>query len=155
MKKHPERLMAILSLSTLVFINKKRLLRFLPSGIFITMILCVESMFADAWKFWKVPGGRKKEARVNLSFIFGPFLSGTLWIFHLTYGNFLKYLLANSILDFSLAYPIAFFFQKKKLFKLLRFQPPYMFGVSMMWAVLLYGYQMMIEHLYKRKEPST
>ncbi|AZB41982.1 hypothetical protein CEF21_06570 [Bacillus sp. FJAT-42376] len=154
MKKYPERLMAILSLLSLLFMNKKQLLRFLPSGIFISLILCVESILADAYHYWRVPGGKKREASVNLSFIFGPFFTGTLWIFHLTYGKFFRYLLANSLMDFLLAYPIAFFFQKKKLFKLLKFQPPYMFGVSMIWAVVIYGYQMLIEKTDSKKEPS-
>ncbi|KZZ85127.1 hypothetical protein [Bacillus sp. SJS] len=74
MNQNNKRLMAILFLFTLVLVNKKKLLlRFMPFGIFMVMILSMG-------KLCRVSGGRNGETIVNISFTLGPFLYRMLWI---------------------------------------------------------------------------
>lgn len=63
-------------------------------------------------------GGIKEKILTDLSIILGPFFSGTLWFFHLTYGRFGPYFMLNMIMNFLLAFPICTILQKLKLFKL-------------------------------------
>lgn len=91
-------------------------------------------------------GERRNKEKIftDLSLILGPFFSGTLWIFHLTFGRFGPYLLLNMLMNYLLAFPLCTFFQRLKLFKLVNFRPIRIFFTYILYSIVLYRYQMFL-----------
>lgn len=135
----------IVSWLSVIFLPKKSFLRYLPVANFAATLILITSKLAVPLKLWTVEGDKPNEKIYNdLSFIFGPFFIGTLWIFHLTFGKFRLYFILNLILDFFLAFPMCYVFQKLKVFKLVNFKPIYIFVTHTLFAFFLYGYQLVI-----------
>lgn len=130
---------------SLVFLPKKSFKEYLPVANFAVSLILLTSLFSLPLKLWIVEkGGIKEKIFTDLSIILGPFFSGTLWIFHLTYGRFRPYMLLNAIMNLLLAFPICTILQKLKLFKLVHFKPIYIFVTYLFYAVVIYGYQMFL-----------
>jgi hypothetical protein len=107
-------------------------------------------MIAIPYKLWTIKGGLKRRLWGDLSFIFGPFFAGTLWIFHLTYGKFWKYILLNGFFDFLLAYPLTYLFEKSGLYRLKRLNNHTLFSLSLIFASVIYAYQSFMEKQFSR-----
>ncbi|WP_394233930.1 hypothetical protein [Niallia oryzisoli] len=141
---------------SLVFLPKRSFRKYLPVANLAVGLILLTSLFSLPFKLWIVEkGGIKEKIYTDLSLILGPFFSGTLWIFHLTYGRFGAYLLLNMIMNFLLAFPLCTIFQKLKLFKLVHFRPIHIFVTYIFYSIMLYGYQMFLtkpkKMLSKRK----
>ena len=80
-----------------------------------------------------------------LAFIFGPFFTINLWVFHFTYGKFSLYALCNLIMDVVFAYILNPFFQKIGHYKLTKFNSTTLFCISYSLALLNYGFQKLFE----------
>ncbi|WP_338379096.1 hypothetical protein [Enterococcus faecium] len=80
-----------------------------------------------------------------IAFIFGPFFTMNLWVFHFTYGKFSLYAICNFIMDLVFAYPLSAFFQKIGHYQLKKFNSTILFLISYSLALLNYGFQMFIE----------
>ncbi|MCM3455678.1 hypothetical protein M3685_17260 [Heyndrickxia oleronia] len=140
-----------LSWSTIFFLPIKSIKRFLPVTLFSSIILLVETLLANSHKWWKVKGGAKASTNNALTFIFGPFFVGNLWVFHLTYGKFWLYSLLNVFNDLMLAFPLNRFFEKFNLYKLKRFKPKHLFLTAFSYSLLNYLFQFFIEGKSPRK----
>jgi hypothetical protein len=127
------------------FLPRKSLKRFLPVTLFCSCILLIESLLNFVFKWWKVKGGTKYTVFDALAFIFGPFFTINLWVFHFTYGKFSLYAVCNLIMDLLFAYPLNAFFQKIGHYKLKKFNSTIIFLISYSLALLNYGFQMVIE----------
>ncbi len=107
-------LLAISWLS-LIFLPKRSFRKYLPVANLAVSLILLTSLFSLPFKLWIVEkGGIKEKIFTDLSIILGPFFSGTLWIFHLTYGRFGPYFLLNMLMNFLLAFPICTLLQKLK-----------------------------------------
>lgn len=138
--------MFIISWLSVVFLPKKSFKKYLSVANFAAILILITSMIAVPYKLWIVEGdGKKAKIYNDLSFIFGPFFIGTIWIFHFTFGKFKFYFLLNSIMDFLLAFPMCYIFQKLKLFKLVNFKPIYIFMTHITYSIFLYGYQLFLD----------
>ncbi|MGV3464947.1 MAG: hypothetical protein ACO1OT_06600 [Heyndrickxia sp.] len=135
----------LISWSTLFFLPKKSILKFIPVSLFSTTILLVESLLGLSYKWWKVKGGAKGFVKCAISFIFGPFLIGNLWIFHLTYGKFWRYTILNLLMDFLLAYPLNKLFQALQIYKLKKFKSIHLFLTAFPYSLLNYGFQLLMD----------
>jgi len=80
-----------------------------------------------------------------LAFIFGPFFTINLWVFHLTYGKFSLYAIINLIMDLVFAYPLNKLFQKMGHYKLIKFNSTILFLISYSLAMLNFAFQKLIE----------
>lgn len=80
-----------------------------------------------------------------LAFIFGPFFTFNLWIFHFTFGKFFLYALGNLLMDLVFAYPLNKLFQKIGHYKLKKFNSTIIFLISYSLAILNYAFQKFIE----------
>ncbi|MGG0891668.1 hypothetical protein [Cytobacillus horneckiae] len=134
----------------LIFLPKQSFKRFLPVTLFCTCLLLIQSLLNPIFKFWKVKGGYKYMVFDTLAFIFGPFFTINLWVFHLTYGKFSLYALSNLIMDITFAYFLSPFFQRVGHYKLKKFTATTVFIIAYSFSLLNYGFQKYIERQPKQ-----
>lgn len=138
-------LQLIVSWLSIVFLPKKTIREFLPVSIFASILVIGICSLAVPYKWWVVEGGWKDKIINDLSFIFGPFFVGTLWIFHFYFGNFKRYFLLNLLMDSMFSFVLTYIFQKLKLFKLVNFKPKHIFISFISFSLIIYGYQMILK----------
>ena len=138
-------LQLILPWFSIVFYPKKSFKRFLPVSIVASMLVIGMCILAVPYKWWEVKGGFKSKVYNDLSFLAGPFFVGTLWIFYFTYGNFKRYFLTNLVFDGLFSFPLAYLYQKAKLFKLVNFKPVYIFLSFMSYSIFIYGFERLLK----------
>jgi len=132
------------------FLPKQSFKKYLPVTLFCSCILLIQTLLNLLFKWWKVKGGTKYMIFDAIAFIFGPFFTMNLWVFHFTYGKFSLYAICNFIMDLVFAYPLSAFFQKIGHYQLKKFNSTILFLISYSLALLNYGFQMFIE---KPSEP--
>ncbi|NEY73831.1 hypothetical protein G4D63_19120 [Bacillus mesophilus] len=130
---------------SVVFLPKKSFGKFMPIAFISSFLVAGMCAMAVPLKWWKIKGGWKGKVINDLSFILGPFFVGTIWVFHLTYGNFKRYLFINSVLDLSFSFLLSNLFQRMKLFRLVHFKPWQIFVFFMSFALFIYGLQRIID----------
>lgn len=133
--------MILISWSSLLFLPKSVVKRFLPVTFFSASILLIETLLSLIFKWWKVKGGLNALVADALGFIFGPFLAINIWIFHLTHKKFLVYTLVNLLMDFLFAFPLNAFFQKVGFYKLKKFTSIHLFLISYALSFFNYWFQ--------------
>lgn len=129
----------------LLYLPKQSFKKYLPVTLFCSCILLIESMLNSIFKWWNVKGGTKYRVFDALAFVFGPFFTINLWVFHFTYGKFSLYALCNLVMDLVYAYPLNALFQKIGHYKLKRINSKVLFLNSYTLALLNYGFQKFIE----------
>ncbi|WP_042463356.1 hypothetical protein [Neobacillus dielmonensis] len=132
------------SWSTVFFIPKNMLKKYIPVATFATLLVLIQSMLSIPFKWWTVKGGLLNKVTNDLSFILGPFFIGTIWIFRLTFGKFWIYLITNVLMDLFLAYPVNGLMQKLKVYKLVNFKPKHIFYTASSFALVIYGFQLFL-----------
>lgn len=137
----------ILPWISIVFLPKKSFKHYLPVSLFASLLVTGMCLLAVPYKWWVVKGGWKVKLLNDGSFIFGPFLVGTLWIFHLTFGNLKRYFGVNLIMDIPFSFPLSYLFQKLKLFKLVNFRPKHIFFSFITFSLIIYGYEVLIKRI--------
>src|SRR5947199_5011048 len=96
----------IVSWISIIFLPKSAFRKYLPVSIFCSLLVICGCLLSYRYRWWKVKGGIAELIFMDSSFIFGPFFVGTIWIFHLSYGKFKRYILLNLISNLSLSYPL-------------------------------------------------
>ncbi|MBT2730472.1 hypothetical protein J7E63_26965 [Bacillus sp. ISL-75] len=129
---------------TVPFLGKKSFFRFLPVASFTNLFISMFSVIANKRKWW-INKNPISPGLVDFTYILGPFFVATLWIFKLTYGNFLKFFVTNAVLDVICAYPFAEIWERVGVFKLKKLSHTmwYVFCISL--AVIIYGFQKLVE----------
>lgn len=137
--------MILISWGTVFFLPKKSFFKYLPVTLFSSIIILTEYLLGAPRNWWKAKGGIKTVANNGLTFTFGPYFIGNIWIFHLTYGKFWLYTLLNLIFDYILAYPLNAFFEKINLYKLKKIKPIHLFLLSLGYSFVNYGFQLILD----------
>lgn len=150
MKKHQIFYLALLILPwlTVPYLGVRAFKRFFPASLFMSLFITVESIIAHKKVWWwfykklhpKLPG--------EIPLTFGPFLVASLWILKLTFGKFKNYFNTNFILAFLFAYPGLSILKRFGLVSLVRMKKYQMLLLFTFKAMLMYGFQWMVE---KRK----
>ncbi|MED3913360.1 MULTISPECIES: hypothetical protein [Priestia] len=159
MRKYKRKL--IISLSVLIFpwltapfIGTKSFVRFLPVATFANLFIIVFTVIANQKKWFRNNNPLFPKAPIDFTYILGPHLIGTLWIFKLTYGSFLKYILANTVLDWFNIFPFGGALKKVGIFKMKKMSPSMYWGMTTVLAVVLYGYQYIVEKVIRQTNDS-
>ncbi|RSL29907.1 hypothetical protein D7Z54_28635 [Salibacterium salarium] len=139
----------VISWISIIFLPKRSYREYLPVSLFCSLLVICGCFLSYRYKWWKVKGGIRELIFMDSSFIFGPFLAGTLWIFDLTFGNFKHYVLLNLFANLSLSYPLTYFFEKYNVYKLVNFKRRHLFLFYYGFAFIIYGYQLLIERSKK------
>lgn len=135
----------VLWATVIFFLPRKSFKRYLPVTLFCSCILLIESLLNFIFKWWEVKGGIKYAVFDTLAFVFGPFFTINLWVFHFTYGKFSLYAICNLIMDLLFAYPFNAVSQKIGHYKLKKFNSTILFLISYSLALLNYVFQKSIE----------
>lgn len=129
----------------ILFLPKKSFKQYLPVSLFASFLVIGMCILAIPFKWWVVKGGWKAKLLNDGSFIFGPFLVGTLWIFHFSFGNLKKYLCINLVMDSLFAFLICSMCQKLKLFKLVNFKPKHIFYSFISYSIIIYVFELLMK----------
>lgn len=129
----------------LLFFPRHSFKKYLPVTLFCSCILLIQSLLNSNFKWWVVKGGKGYRIFDDLAFIFGPFFTINLWVFHFTYGKFSLYAICNLIIDLVYAYPLNALFQKMGHYKLIKFNSTVLFLKTVLLSLLNYGFQKFIK----------
>ncbi|MDQ0201736.1 hypothetical protein [Neobacillus ginsengisoli] len=142
--------MVIIPWFSVLFMDKKSLIRYLPVASFINLFLSVFSVMANKRKWW-VNKNPFSPGNVDFSYILGPYFVATLWIFKLTYGNFTKYLITNAILNILNAFPLGSMWENFGIFKFKKVTHTSWYFICVFLAIIIYGYQYIVEKIIINK----
>lgn len=129
----------------IIFLPKQSFKRFLPVTLFTSCIIMIQSLLNLVFKWWRVKGGTKYLVFDDLAFLFGPFFTTNLWVFHLTYGKFPLYTLTNLVIDLLFAFPLNSLFQKIGHYKLKKISSLGLFIFYYVLSFVNYGFQKLME----------
>lgn len=86
----------ILSWLSLLFIGKVHLKRFLPVALlFVTVINTIIYQAAYHYDWWREMSLFRWDKMANIPWVYSRYLVATIWIFKLTFGRFIIYIITN------------------------------------------------------------
>jgi hypothetical protein len=142
----------ILSWFSIPFLGKESIKRFLPSALFMAIIVKVVNIIAKKRKWWWWYGKVHPSVSGEFPFVWGTFFVGSLWILKWTYGNFIKYLGLNLITHSVFTYVVEPYLQKFGIASLVRMKKIQLMYVFFVLAFLLYGFQLVKEKTSVKSE---
>ncbi|MCY8231752.1 hypothetical protein [Priestia endophytica] len=145
-------LMIILPWFSVSLLGKDAFKRFLPAGLFISLVVHIVNFIAKKRRWWWWFEAISPKVTWVIPFTWGPFLVGSMWILKWTYGKFFHYILLNLIIDGAFTYGLVYYFQKFGMFSLVRMKKIQLMYVFMVDALLLYCFQFFKEKLLVKKE---
>ncbi|TCN20464.1 hypothetical protein [Mesobacillus foraminis] len=146
------RILFVLSWTTVLFMPNKSIKRFFPVTIGSALLTVTTVLIGTHYHFWEEKGTSKNRMWNHLILVLGPFAVGNMWIFHLTYGNFVLYFLANLINNFSYAFGGMPLLAKAKYLKYVKFTRIHHIMITMFESFILYGYQMLYDKPYSKQK---
>ena len=145
--------MFLTSCISLIFLPKKSFYKYLPVSIFTSVLVLSVCALSIPYKLWVIKGNKTTKILNDLSFVFGSFFAGTMWIFHLTFGKFKQYFALNLLMNLFLSYPLSYVFQKLRVYRLVSFKSKHVFLTYFGFSFIIYGFQLLLNKCvpyYKR-----
>lgn len=144
---------------SLIFMKKDGIKTYLSTTIFTALLVTIVYEIAYVYQWWDlnitiVPWGKI----TNVSYAYGIFSIGTLWIFYLTYKKFWLYLLTNIVIDGIDAFFVTWFMESRKIIFYLNITKIGLFLVMVSLSLLAYGFQKWHEKTFElkiRSEPKN
>ncbi len=135
---------------TLFFMKKEGIKRYLPVTIFTALLVTIVYEIAYTYKWWElrvtiVPWGNI----TNVSYAYGAFFIGTLWILYFTYKKFWLYLLTNIVIDGIDAFLITGFMETRKIIHYANISKFSLFLIMVTLSLITYGFQVWHEKVFK------
>ncbi|MFZ7942998.1 hypothetical protein [Bacillus sp. S3] len=138
---------------SLPMLGKKSFRRFYPGALFVCIWVTVESLLAKKRGWWRFYEKLIPNFMGEIPFIVGPFFIGSIWILKFTFGNFFRFLILNSVIDYLFVHPGMVILRKMGIVSLFRMKH-YQMGILFLGkSILMYGFQTIIEKI--RKKPKT
>lgn len=134
--------MMILSWLSLPLLKKSEVKRFLPSGLFMVLIVKFVNIIARKRKWWWWYEKLHPELPGVFPFMWGPFLIGSLWILKFTYQKFFRYMFLNLIVDSLFTFVLVDWLTKLGIASLVRLKKIQLSLIFLILSVVLYGLQM-------------
>jgi hypothetical protein len=137
----------------LVFMKRSMIKRYMPVAIFVTLLITVVYVIAYHYKWWVLPVHLFPWSSITHdSFVFGPYLVGTLWIFRLTYPRFMLYMVTNIIVDGLFAFVFLQWTQWVGIDRLINITELELFLLYVALAAVIFVYQKWQEGIFKETE---
>jgi hypothetical protein len=114
----------------------------MPVAIFGALLVTLQHELAFTQKWWVVKETLLPPIITFVSFVYGAFLVGTIWIFYFTFGRFWLFLITNIVMDFLFAFPMNNWFQKIGLYQHINYTNWNVFFTFTAISFMIYGYQM-------------
>ncbi|WP_350020101.1 hypothetical protein [Priestia flexa] len=140
---------------TLFKTDKQTFKRYLPVITFSSLAISLLSELAKNFKWWRVRKPLVPRLSSDISFVFGGFFIANFWVFRLTYGKFIPYMLLNAVFDYMFAYPLTTLGEKLRVYKMGTLSRFNLFLMCMGMAVVNYLYQMFIDDALEPKKNSS
>lgn len=140
-------LIMILSWFSIPLLGKREIKRFLPAGLFITMIVSIEDLIAKKRKWWWWYEKLHPKLSGIVPLLWGPFFIGSIWILKWTYGKFIRYIILNLIIDSMFTYLLVDLFKKIGIASLVRLKKYQLSLLFFLKSLLLYGFQFVKEKM--------
>ncbi|MDE5053298.1 hypothetical protein NDK25_13760 [Niallia taxi] len=141
----------ILPWLVLFFLKKHKVKRYFPGGLFGALILTVIFQIAEKYHWWTIEENIPILTNVT-TFVYGSFLVGTIIILYFTFGNFIKYLVTNLIIDSLLSFGISKWYEHLNIYKLVNINSFGVYIVTTVVAILIYFYQIWQDKLYSQSQ---
>lgn len=138
---------------SLFFIDKHSIKRYMPVAIFVSLLLTILYEIAYTYKWWLlkqyiVPWGYI----TNISFVYGAFLVGTIWIFRFTYHNFWLYSITNIIVDALFAFGLLQLTEKLGIDQFINLPKYGAYLIMLALSLVIYVYQKWQEEIMIHSE---
>lgn len=122
----------------------------MPVAVFVSLLVTILFEAAHSLKWWVmidqiVPWGYI----TNVSFVYGIFIIGRIWIFHFTFRNFWIYLVTNVIIDGLFAFVLNNFFEGR-IYRLVNFNELQVFLLMVGLSLTIFVYQRWQEQIFQR-----
>jgi hypothetical protein len=140
-------LMMILSWFTIPLLGERAFKRFLPSGLFISLMVRIVNIVAKKRRWWWWYETIHPKLSGVYPFMLGPFLVGSMWILKWTYGKFLRYMILNLIFDSFFTYLVVHYLTKFGIASLVRMKKIQLMYVLTVLSLLLYIFQLLKENI--------
>lgn len=142
--------MLIVPWLTLFFMKKEGIKRYMPIAIFSALMVTITYEIAFRYKWWIilesiVPWGYV----TNVSYAYGAFFIGTMWIFYFTFKKFWLYLITNIIVDGIDAFFITSLIEGRKIIHYVNISKLNIFILMVAQSFILYAYQVWHEKTFK------
>ena len=136
---------------SLLFLKKDMIKRYMPVAVFTALLVTIVFEIAYALRWWEmleriVPWG----TITNVSFVYGLFIVGTIWIFYFTYRNFWLFLAVNAAVDALQAFVFDGLFEGR-VYRLVRINDFQVFLLMIGIAFVIYGYQKWQEGVFAKE----
>lgn len=138
-------LVMILPWFTVPILGKDTFKRFLPAGLFISLVVRIVNFIAKKRRWWWWYETLSPKMSGVIPFMWGPFLVGSMWILKWTYGKFFRYMLLNLVVDGMFTYGLVYYLHKFGIASLVRMKKIQLMYVFIFEALLLYGFQFLKE----------
>jgi len=140
----------ILPWISLFAIKKSMVKRFMPVSILSALVVTIFYEIAYVYNWWTIKIKIVSWGNItNVSFVYGLFLVGTLWIFRFTYGKLWLYFTANVIIDSVYIYLINDPLERTGLFTLVNVTKWQLVLLMSGVSLLLYAYQRWQETIFQ------
>jgi hypothetical protein len=135
---------------TLFAMKKLTIKRYMPVTILAALLVTILCEVAYSLHLFEinvkiVPWGNI----TNISFVYGIFAVGTLWIFRFTFGKFWVYFLTNLIIDSTLIFGLGPWFEQMDMYKPVKLEKWQLLLITTAFALILYAYQLWQEKIFK------
>lgn len=140
-------IMMILPWITVPLLGKDAFKRYLPAGLFISLIVRIVNVIAKRRKWWWWYETIHPKLSGVIPFMLGPFLVGSMWILKWTYGKFLKYIMFNFVFDSFFTYIVVQYLTKFGIASLVRMKSIQLMYVFAALSLLLYIFQWLKENI--------
>jgi hypothetical protein len=141
---------------SLLFLKKDIVKRYMPVAIFTSLLVTIYNELGYTFEWWVVKQTLFPWIITFVSFVYGGFLVGTIWIFYFTYRKFWLYLITNIVVDFLFMFPVNNWFERLGIYQLINRENWQIFLDFVFISVIIYFYQLWQEGvLIKSKEEDS
>ena len=135
---------------SLFFMKKEGIKRFMPVTLFTALLVTIIYEIAYTYEWWElkvtiVPWGHI----TNVSYAYGSFMIGTIWIFYLTFKKFWLYLAANMVVDGLDAFLIREFMESRSIIHYINISKFNLFLLMLTLSLIAFGFQVFYERVFK------
>jgi len=145
------RIVCLLSWTTVFFMPKLALKRFLPVTILSALFTVTIVLIGNVYNFWGEKGNLRKKMWNHLLLVLGPFSIGNIWIFHLTYRKFGLYCITNLLNNLIYSFGLITLVEKANYVQYVKFTKIHHLIVTMIESFILYGYQRVFDNSDTKK----
>jgi hypothetical protein len=144
----------ILPWFSLLLLKKEDVKRYMPVALFTMLVSTIVSELGVALQWWVVIETIFPFYHI-VPYTFGAYPVGAIWIFKFTYKRFLLYMFTNVVIDYIANYPLQYFAAQRGIYELVNATNFQILLLSIVFAVILYGYQMWQEGMLLPSEQTA